>query len=399
MQKYNLTDLVEFNNNRFNPKVLINEPGYRMVLISMLAGQLILEHAAPNKVTVYTIRGHISFFEGELPCELRAGEVVSIAAGAKHRVHAHEDSVLLVLATGAKTTDELPEELSEELDLREVPRPQRHPMIFAKFDALAPGASLRLLNDHDPIPLNRQFEMIRPGQAFWEYIERGPSLFRIRIRRWASPSAMDISLGMTSRQSQNEVKIGHSTTNSHVHAGKMRNAMATTATILPVFPEKNYLNSEYGLKSWLLTLDHKRIALLYLFSTSFFFIIGGTMAALIRLELLTPQGILCASDTYNKLFSIHGIIMVFFFLVPVAPAVLGNFLIPLMIGARDVAFPKINLLSWYLFVFGGCFELYMMIYGGVDTGWTFTTPLSTHYLNSNVSALRWAFLSLAFRPS
>ena len=105
-------------------------------------------------------------------------------------------------------------------------------------------------------------------------------------------------------------------------------------------PKRTYLNSEYGLKSWLLTHDHKRIAMLYLLTTTFFFIIGGSAAALIRLELLTPAGDLVASDTYNKLFSIHGIIMVFFFLVPVAPAVLGNFLIPLMIGAKDVAFPK-----------------------------------------------------------
>ena len=170
-------DGVEFNNHRFNPKVLINEPGYRMVLISMLAGQLILEHAAPNKVTIYTIRGHISFFEGEVSCELRAGEVVSIAAGVKHRIHAHEDSVLLVLATGAKAIDELPEELSEELDLREVPRPQRHPMIFAKFDALVPGASLKLINDHDPIPLSRQFEMIRPGRSFWNISSAGQVSF------------------------------------------------------------------------------------------------------------------------------------------------------------------------------------------------------------------------------
>ena len=170
-------DGVEFNNHRFNPKVLINEPGYRMVLISMLAGQLILEHAAPNKVTIYTIRGHISFFEGEVSCELRAGEVVSIAAGVKHRIHAHEDSVLLVLATGAKAIDELPEELSEELDLREVPRPQRHPMIFAKFDALVPGASLKLINDHDPIPLSRQFEMIRPGRSFWNISSAGQDSF------------------------------------------------------------------------------------------------------------------------------------------------------------------------------------------------------------------------------
>ena len=162
--------------------------------------------------------------------------------------------------------------------------------------------------------------------------------------------------------------------------------MSSATTKLLALPEKNYLNSENGLKSWLLTQDHKRIALLYLFTTIFFFAIGGTAAAIIRLELLTPAGDLVSSDTYNKLFSIHGIIMVFFFLVPIAPAVLGNFLIPLMIGAKDVALPRINLFSWYLFVIGGCVELYMMITGGVDTGWTFTTPLSTHYVNTNVVA-------------
>ena len=162
--------------------------------------------------------------------------------------------------------------------------------------------------------------------------------------------------------------------------------MSSASSTLLALPEKSYLSGENGLKSWLLTLDHKRIALLYLFTTTFFFVIGGTAAAVIRLELLTPAGDLVSSDTYNKLFSIHGIIMVFFFLVPIAPAVLGNFLIPLMIGARDVALPRINLFSWYLFAIGGCVELYMMITGGVDTGWTFTTPLSTHYLNTNVIA-------------
>ena len=160
--------------------------------------------------------------------------------------------------------------------------------------------------------------------------------------------------------------------------------MSATITAPSIAAPRNYLNGSYGLKSWLLTLDHKRIAILYLFTTTFFFMIGGTAAALIRLELLTPAGDLMTSDTYNKMFSIHGIIMVFFFLVPVAPAVLGNFLIPLMIGAKDVAFPRLNLLSWYLFATGGCVELGMMIFGGVDTGWTFTTPLSTHYLNTNV---------------
>jgi len=163
-------------------------------------------------------------------------------------------------------------------------------------------------------------------------------------------------------------------------------SVAPVAMLAESLPARNYLNTEHGLKSWLLTQDHKRIGILYLISTLFFFCIGGCMAALIRLELLTPTGDLLAADTYNKVFSIHGIIMVFFFLVPVAPAVLGNFLIPLMIGARDVAFPKINLFSWYLFVTGGCIELCMIVFGGVDTGWTFTTPLSTHYLNTNVVA-------------
>src|ERR1035441_4524210 len=162
--------------------------------------------------------------------------------------------------------------------------------------------------------------------------------------------------------------------------------MSSASSPLLALPEKSYLSGENGLKSWLLTLYHKRIALLYLFTTVFFFAIGGTAAAIIRLELSAPAGGLVSSDTYNKLFSIHGIIMVFFFLVPIAPAVLGNFLIPLMIGAKDMALPRINLFSWYLFAIGGCVELYMMITGGVDTGWTFTTPLSTPYVNTNVIA-------------
>ena len=166
----------------------------------------------------------------------------------------------------------------------------------------------------------------------------------------------------------------------------METASASVLAPPENLPAKSYLSGDHTLRSWLLTQDHKRIAILYLLTTTFFFTIGGCMAALIRLELLTPNGDLLAADTYNKVFSMHGIIMVFFFLVPVAPAVLGNFLIPLMIGARDVAFPKINLFSWYLFVTGGLIEICMMVFGGVDTGWTFTTPLSTHYLNTNVVA-------------
>ncbi len=150
------------------------------------------------------------------------------------------------------------------------------------------------------------------------------------------------------------------------------------------FPREHYLNVDYGLKSWLLTTDHKRIALLYMVSITLFFFVGGAFATLLRLELLTPQGDLVQAETYNKFFSMHGITMIFFFLIPSIPAVLGNFLVPMMIGARDLAFPRLNLLSWYIFVLGGLFTLTAAALGGVDTGWTFYTPYSSLYSNSNV---------------
>jgi cytochrome c oxidase subunit 1 len=151
-------------------------------------------------------------------------------------------------------------------------------------------------------------------------------------------------------------------------------------------PQENYLNVSHGLKSWLLTKDHKRIGLLYLFTITLFFFLGGAFATLIRIELLTPQGGLVSSETYNKLFTMHGVAMIFFFLIPSIPATLGNFVLPMMIGARDLAFPRINLLSWYLLVIGGLFSLFAMLAGGVDTGWTFYTPYSTTYSNSWVIA-------------
>jgi cytochrome c oxidase subunit 1 len=148
--------------------------------------------------------------------------------------------------------------------------------------------------------------------------------------------------------------------------------------------QENYLTAEYGVKSWLLTKDHKRIALLYLATITFFFFLGGIFATIIRLELLTPPGDLVSPQTYNKLFSLHGIIMVFLFLIPSIPATLGNFLVPLMIGCKDLAFPKLNLLSWYILMAGGLFVLYAMLVGGVDTGWTFYVPFSTSYANTYV---------------
>jgi cytochrome c oxidase subunit 1 len=148
----------------------------------------------------------------------------------------------------------------------------------------------------------------------------------------------------------------------------------------------NYLNEAYGWKSWLFTTDHKRIAVLYLISITAMFFVGGIFAMLMRIELLTPQGDLVNSDTYNKFFSMHGIIMVFFFLVPSIPATLGNFLVPLMIGARDLAFPRINLLSWYIYILGAVITLSAVAIGGVDTGWTFYTPFSSTYSNTFVIA-------------
>ena len=155
---------------------------------------------------------------------------------------------------------------------------------------------------------------------------------------------------------------------------------------VPAPPKVNYINAQYGLKSWLLTKDHKRIALLYLGSITFFFFIGGIYALMIRLELLTPQGDFLQSTTYNKVFTQHGIIMIFFFLIPSIPATLGNFLIPMMIGAKDLAFPRINLLSWYIYLVGGVVTIYALLAGGVDTGWTFYTPFSTTFSNSYVVA-------------
>jgi uncharacterized protein (DUF2249 family) len=194
MQKYSLNDLIEFSAGRFNSKVVINEPNRRVMLVSMCAGHSIPEHSAPGKVTVHALQGHVTLFEDEAPCELRAGEMVSIESGSKHRLEGRADSVLLVTITGINQSAEASEAVSEVLDIREVPRPLRHPMIFAKFDALPVGGALRLVNDHDPVPLNRQFEMIRPDQARWEYEQRGPQIFRIRVTRVGPSSASDSPL-------------------------------------------------------------------------------------------------------------------------------------------------------------------------------------------------------------
>jgi cytochrome c oxidase subunit 1 len=151
-------------------------------------------------------------------------------------------------------------------------------------------------------------------------------------------------------------------------------------------PERrvDYLNVSFGWRSWLLTTDHKRIAILYLVAVTAMFFVGGAYAVLIRIQLATPRGEFVENDTYNKLFTGHGVVMIFFFLIPAIPATLGNFLVPMMIGAKDLAFPKLNLLSWYLFITGATFAVWALLAGGVDTGWTFYTPYSTRSSHTNV---------------
>ncbi|WP_018263806.1 cytochrome c oxidase subunit I [Methylobacterium sp. WSM2598] len=155
---------------------------------------------------------------------------------------------------------------------------------------------------------------------------------------------------------------------------------------LPLPTEPDYLRFSRSVGSWLTTTDHKRLAILFAVVITVFFFMGGAAITLVRLELVSPEGHLLTSDTYNKLFSFHGIVMVWFFLVPSIPNTLGLFLVPLMIGASDLAFPRLNLFSWYLTVAAGACTVYALIAGGVDTGWTFYTPFSTMFSNTHVFA-------------
>src|SRR6185312_2965441 len=165
-----------------------------------------------------------------------------------------------------------------------------------------------------------------------------------------------------------------------------RRRQGDAMTAIASEPGSTYLTAESTIASWLLTKDHKRIALLFFASVTAFFFVGGFAAALIRLNLIEPAGTLLGPDLYNRMFTMHGIVMVWFFLIPSIPATLGNFLVPLMIGARDLAFPRLNLASWYVFNISGILALYFIIAGGNDTGWTFYAPYSTLFSNGHVIA-------------
>ena len=142
-------------------------------------------------------------------------------------------------------------------------------------------------------------------------------------------------------------------------------------------PQYNFLNADKGIKSWLFTIDHKRIGLMYLASVILFFFVGGLLALTLRLELWEPARTFMDADTYNRIFTLHGAVMVFLFIIPSIPAALGNIFLPIMLGAKDVAFPRLNLLSLWIYAIGASFTLYSIAHGGIDTGWTFYTPYST----------------------
>ena len=173
-------------------------------------------------------------------------------------------------------------------------------------------------------------------------------------------------------------------------------ADSPTATPPVPAPPLNYLNVSHGITSWLLTKDHKRIALLYLVPITVMFFLGAFFMLLVRLHLMTPSGLLLSADNYNRSFTAHGVLMVFFFLVPVIPTVLGNFFLPMMIGAKDLAFPRLNLLSWYLFMFGAAWTLFAVLAGGVDTGWTFYTPYSSKASHYNVAIAMFGVVIAGF---
>ena len=167
-------------------------------------------------------------------------------------------------------------------------------------------------------------------------------------------------------------------------------------------PRDNYLTHGRGIATWIFTLDHKRIGVMYLMSVLFAFFLGGLFAMLIRVQLLTPTGLLFHKLTpaatadvlqqYNQVFTLHGAIMIFLVLIPGIPGALGNFVLPLMLGAKDVAFPRLNLMSYYFYVAGMLFALSSLVLGAVDTGWTFYTPYSVQTSTAVISVVFGAFL-------
>jgi uncharacterized protein (DUF2249 family)/quercetin dioxygenase-like cupin family protein len=209
MQPLDLNDFIEFNDQRINPVVLANEPDMRLLLLCMRAGQQVPEHSAAGSITVQAITGRAIFYDGEEACEMFAGSLVRLEAGRLHRVKAHTDAALLVtMIKPSRVVESRGEQRAaeREIDLCLMDRSERHPLVFAAFDSLAVGESFVIHNDHDPHPLRMQIEQMREREMNWEYIERGPETFRIRITRITPPTGNvgPVSAGTT----QSPVTIG-----------------------------------------------------------------------------------------------------------------------------------------------------------------------------------------------
>ncbi|HEY6186357.1 MAG TPA: DUF2249 domain-containing protein [Pyrinomonadaceae bacterium] len=191
MQRLDINDLIEINDEKFNPVVLVNEPDMRLLLLCLRAGQKVPEHSAAGSITVQAIMGRATFYDGDEACAMFAGTLVRLEAGRAHRVEAHTDTALLVTMIKTPQKAEPPREsraTEREIDLCLMPRPERHPLVFAAFDHLAVGESFIIFNDHDPQPLRMQIEQMREGEVDWEYLERGPDTFRVRLTRIAPPA-------------------------------------------------------------------------------------------------------------------------------------------------------------------------------------------------------------------
>jgi len=180
----------------------MSEPGFRMVFLTMRAQQLVPEHTSKGMATVQVIVGHVTLFAGSFPNELYAGEIICIESGVPHRIEAIEDSALLVLSTGGVGASM---ENSEELDLYQVPKPQLSPLVLERFDALALGQSFVLTTDHNPVLVDKGLETIRPGQATWEHLNRGPVKYRTRIRRVAPAHVLDAPVVMAPEELLHEI--------------------------------------------------------------------------------------------------------------------------------------------------------------------------------------------------
>ena len=188
METLNILERVKFDDQRPVSQALLPGPGPRVMLVCLKAGQKVPEHSVPVNVIVQTVSGRARFYDGSAPFEMSAGSLLRLEAGRPHSVEAIENTVLMatILGPGAEAETSLPKDA--ELDLRHVPRGQSHPLVFGKFDSLVFGEDLVLVNDHDPQPLHLQFDKLRPGEAEWHYVDRGPDVFRIRIVRIGFPA-------------------------------------------------------------------------------------------------------------------------------------------------------------------------------------------------------------------